>query len=105
MKKSQMSQMSHPDLDLTVSPTCQCRFGGGASPAGTTSCLTAGGAQRNPWSGDLDLTVSPTCQCRFGGDLTASIRPFLFKETALQKDFAFPFLRKWLFREISPFPF
>jgi hypothetical protein len=41
--------------DITVFP---------ASPAGTTLCLTAGGAQRNPWNSDPDLTVSPTCQCR-----------------------------------------
>jgi hypothetical protein len=38
---------------------CQRQFGGGASPAGTTSCLTAGGAQRNPWNNAADLTTTP----------------------------------------------
>jgi hypothetical protein len=60
--------MSHPDLDLTVSPTCQCRFGGGASPAGTTSCVTAGGAQRNPWNN----TAAPTGKSRRDGIMIIS---------------------------------
>jgi hypothetical protein len=53
------NRQSPLSTDLTVSPTCQRRFVDPASPAGTALCLTAGGAQRNPWNSDPSIHQVP----------------------------------------------